>query len=122
MFAITAGCTTDLGLATVRVAGDHARPVHHALVVDRSRLSSGAFLSCADAHAATVELDADDQTFQWPCTDGKGATKSLPPATYNVKIKLLDATGTVLSITPTMPVAGHRRPAERARQRPLRRQ
>ncbi len=69
------------------------------------RPSSGAYLSCADAHASTVEIDANDQTFQWPCTDGKGATKSLPPATYSVKIKLLDATGTVLSITPTMPVA-----------------
>jgi hypothetical protein len=76
--------------------------------VSNGRVSNGqgsAFLSCADAHAATVELDANDQTFQWPCTNGKAATKSLPPATYSVKIKLLDATGTVLSLTPTMPVS-----------------
>jgi hypothetical protein len=103
MFAITAGCTTDLGLApffSPVITPDQ----YISLSWSIDRPSSGAYLSCADAHAQTVELDANDQTFQWPCTDGKGATKSLPPATYSVKIKLLDATGTVLSITPTMPV------------------
>jgi hypothetical protein len=104
MFAITAGCTTDLGLApffSPVITPDQ----YISLSWSIDRPSNGAYLSCADAHASTVELDANDQTFQWPCTDGKGATKSLPPATYSVKIKLLDATGTVLSITPTMPVA-----------------
>jgi hypothetical protein len=104
MFAISAGCTSDLGLATFTspvVTADQ----YIALSWSIDRLSNGAFLSCADAQAQAVELDADDQTFQWPCADGRGATKSLPPATYSVKIKLLDATGNVLSITPTMPVS-----------------
>jgi hypothetical protein len=103
MFAISAGCTTDLGLATFTspvVASDQ----YISLSWSIDRLASGHLLSCADANASTVELDADDQTFQWPCSDGRGATKSLPPASYNVTIKLLDATGTVLSITKTMAV------------------
>ncbi len=104
MFAITASCTTDLGLATF--ASPVVTPDQYiALSWSIDRPSTRAFLSCADAQAATVELDAGDQTFQWPCTDGKAATRSLPPATYSVTIKLLDATGTVLSLTPTMPVA-----------------
>lgn len=103
MFAITAGCTTDLGLApffSPVITPDQ----YISLSWSIDRVSGGGYLSCADAHASTVELDANDQTFQWPCTDGKGATTSLSPATYSVKIKLLDETGTVLSITPTMPV------------------
>ena len=103
MFAITPGCTSDLGLA------DFTLPVTTpdqfiSLSWSIDRLSNGAFLSCADAQASSVELDAGDQTFTWPCTDGRGVTKSLPPATYNVSIKLLDATGKPLSLTPTMPV------------------
>ena len=103
MFAITAGCTSDLGLATFSspvVTPDQFISLSWSI----DRLSNGAFLSCADAQAQAVELDADDQTFTWPCTDGRGATKSLPPSTYSVTIKLLDATGTALSVTPTMPV------------------
>ena len=104
MFAISAGCTTDLGLATFTspvITADQYITLSWSI----DRLSSGAFLSCADANASAVELDANDQTFQWPCTDGRGATKSLPPATYSVTIKLLDATGTALSVTKTMPVS-----------------
>ncbi len=103
MYAITAGCTVDLGLATF--PSPVTTPDQYVTLswsIDRQ--SSGAFLSCADAQASAVELDAGDVTFQWPCTNRKGATKSLPPATYDVKIKLLDATGTVLSVTPSMPV------------------
>lgn len=103
MFTITASCTTDLGLAPFTspvIAPDQ----YISLSWSIDRLSSGAYLSCADAQASTVELDANDQTFQWPCTDKKGATKSLPPGTYNVTIKLLDATATPLSVTATMGV------------------
>jgi hypothetical protein len=103
MYTITSGCTVDLGLATFpSPVTTPDQYITLSWAIDRK--STGDLLSCADAQASSVELDADDMTFQWPCTNRKAATKSLAPATYDVKIKLLDATGTVLSITPSMPV------------------
>jgi len=104
MYSIADGCTTDLGLATF--AAHVTTPDQYmTLTWTIDRQASGAPLSCADAHAATVELDASGTAYQWPCTDGKGATKSLVAGSFDVAIKLLDASGTVLSVTPgTVPV------------------
>ena len=102
-YSITAGCSTDLGLVpfeAVVTAPDQYITLSWAV----DRYLTGVGLSCAEAHATKVELDAGAQTFSWACADGKAATGSLPAATYQVTVKLLDATGTVLSVTPTMPV------------------
>jgi hypothetical protein len=103
-FTISAGCSTDLGLVpfeAVVTTPDQFITLTWAV----ERVVTGAPLTCADAHATTVELDAGTTAFRWPCSNGKGATGSLAPGSQDVAIKLLDATGTVLSLTPTMPVA-----------------
>jgi hypothetical protein len=103
-FSIAAGCTTDLGLVpfeAVVTTPDQYITLSWSVVRDQTN----APLSCADAQAATVELDASGIASQWPCGDGKGATPSLSAASYDVALKLLDASGTVLSQTLTMPVS-----------------
>jgi hypothetical protein len=103
-FAITAGCSTDLGhvpFEAVVTTPDQFISLTWAV----ERYGTGAPLSCADAHATHVELTAGTTKFQWPCSNGQGATDSLAAGSYDVSIKLLDATGTALSLTPTMPVA-----------------
>ena len=61
-------------------------------------------MSCAGANADRVVLTAGATSYEWPCAAGKGATAPLAPGSYDVSVKLLDATGTALSVTPTMPV------------------
>jgi hypothetical protein len=102
-YPLSAGCSTDLGLVPFEaVVTTPDQFITLSWTIDR--FTTRALLSCAEAHPAQVELDVGTNTFLWPCTDGKGATGSLPAATYSVAVKLLDATGTVLSLTPSMPV------------------
>ena len=102
-YPLSAGCSTDLGLVPFEaVVTTPDQFITLSWTIDR--FATGAPLSCAAAHAAEVELDVGSSTFQWPCADGKAATGSLPADTYSVAVKLLDATGTVLSLTPSMPV------------------
>jgi len=102
-YRIDAGCVTDLGLVPFE-ANVTATDPYITLSWTIDRVLTGAALTCADAHADKVALDAGTTTFQWPCATGKGATAPLAPGSYDVTIKLLDATGTPLSVTPTMPV------------------
>lgn len=103
-YDITAGCVTDLGLVPFEAVVSAANP-YITLSWSIDRVLTGAALSCADAHADKVVLTAGNTTYEWPCALGKGATAPLAPASYDVNVKLLDATGTALSVTPTMPVA-----------------
>ena len=103
-FTITEKCTTDLGLVpfeAVVTTPDQYMTLAWTVVRDLT----DAPLGCADAHAATVELDASGTPYQWPCANGKGATPSLTAGSYDVVLKLLDATGSVLSKTPANSVS-----------------
>ena len=102
-YTIATGCVTDLGAVPFEAVITASDP-YITLSWSIDRVLSGAPLTCADAHADKVALDAGANTFTWPCATGKGATAPLAPGTYDVTIKLLDATGTPLSVTPTMPV------------------
>jgi hypothetical protein len=61
-------------------------------------------LTCAQAKAATVELDIGATRFQWACSDGNGRTATVAPGRYTVAVSLLDAGGVLLSMTPTADV------------------
>jgi hypothetical protein len=101
-YPVQAGCSTDLGLVPFDAA--LTTPDQFISLSWSIETVAGVRRTCATAHAATVELDAGTNTFRWPCINGEAATTSLAPASYPVTIKLLDATGTVLSVTPSMPV------------------
>ena len=103
-YAVAAGCVTDLGLVPFEAVVTAGNP-YITLSWTIDRVLTGAALSCADAHADKVVLSAGTTTYDWPCAVGKGATAPLAPGSYDVNVKLLDATGTALSVTPTMPVA-----------------
>jgi len=66
--------------------------------------ATGQPLSCGGAGADTVELVLSGQTFDAACGDGQILTTALNPGTYDADFTLLDANGTVLSMTPTMSV------------------
>jgi hypothetical protein len=102
-YPVTAGCVTNLGLVPFEAVVTAADP-YITLSWNIDRVLTGATLSCADAHASKVVLTAGTTPYEWPCGAGKGATPPLAPGSYDVNVKLLDATGTALSLTPTMPV------------------
>jgi hypothetical protein len=103
-YDIAANCVTDLGLVPFEAVVTAANPyITLSWAIDR--VVTGAALSCASAHADKVVLTAGTTAYDWPCAAGKGATPPLAPGSYDVNVKLLDATGTALSVTPTMPVA-----------------
>lgn len=102
-YGVAASCVTDLGLVPFEAVVTAANP-YITLSWSIDRVVTGAALSCADAHADKVVLTAGATSYEWPCATGKGATPPLAPASYDVNVKLLDATGTALSVTPTMPV------------------
>jgi len=64
---------------------------------------NGTTLSCAQASAATVQVDDGSQQFNFACGDGHD-TAYLAAGSYPVTIRLLDASGTALSLTSTMTV------------------
>jgi hypothetical protein len=110
-YAITAGCTTDLGSVPFQaVVTTPDQYLTLSWTIDRP--PNSARLSCSDANAAKVELDAGQTTFQWPCSDGKAATTTLAAGTYPVTIKLLDPQGTALSVTSTMNVTIDTQPVD----------
>jgi hypothetical protein len=102
-YTVAAGCVTDLGAVPFEAVVTASDP-YITLSWSIDRVLSGAPLTCADAKADKVALDAGTTTFTWSCATGKGATAPLAPGSYDVTIKLLDAAGTPLSVTPTMPV------------------
>jgi hypothetical protein len=101
-YPINAGCSTDLGLVPFEAVKTTATQ-YFTLSWTIDRVGTSAPLSCAQAHATTIELDAGATSFAWPCANGKAASGSLAPDVYAVAVKLLDATGTVLSATSSMP-------------------
>ena len=102
-YAIGAGCVTDLGLVPFEAVVTASDP-YITLSWTIDRVLTGAPLSCAGANADKVVLTAGATSYEWSCAIGKGATAPLAPGSYDVNVKLLDATGTALSVTPTMPV------------------
>jgi hypothetical protein len=110
-YDIAANCVTDLGRVPFEAVVTAVNP-YLTLSWTIDRVVTGATLSCADAHAAKVVLTAGTTAYEWPCAAGQGATPPLAPGNYDVNVKLLDATGTALSVTSTMPVvvsAGQRK-------------
>jgi hypothetical protein len=103
-YIVAPTCVTDLGLVPFEAVVTAADP-YITLSWTIDRVLTGAALSCADAHADKVVLGVGTTNYDWPCALGKGATAPLAPGSYDVSVKLIDATGTALSLTPTMPVA-----------------
>jgi hypothetical protein len=66
------------------------------------RAATGAALTCAQAAAEKVRLEAGAKTFDLPCAPGSGRTPALAPGEYPVKLSLLGAQDAPLSVTGTM--------------------
>jgi hypothetical protein len=110
-YTIAAGCTTDLG-PVIFDAIVTTPDQYLSLSWSIDRPPASALLSCDQAGAAKVELDAASTTFQWPCRDGQGATTTLAAGSYPVTVKLLDGQGAPLSVTPTMNVTVASQPVD----------
>jgi hypothetical protein len=107
-YSITTGQTTDLGnheFASSQGTSGAGTGQAIKLAWSIERAGTTTIITCADAGAATVELDVGTQQFPFPCGDGSGQTPSLTVGTYPTTIRLLDAQGAALSVTPTMDVA-----------------
>jgi hypothetical protein len=91
-FTVQAGEVTDLGVVVLEV-----QSFQLAWTLQRG----GQPISCADANATTVELNAQRMnepqvTYAFPCTAGQGATPAIVLGTYLVGVKLRGTNGTVL--------------------------
>jgi hypothetical protein len=102
-YTISANCFTDLGVVPFEAVVT-APDQYLSLSWSVDKQATFAPLSCAQANAATVELDAGSLTFDWPCVSGRASTATIAPGSYAVTVKLLDPSGTVLSLTQSMTV------------------
>jgi len=103
-FTVTAGQTTDLGSIPFSASQGLTGP-GQGLGLSWTISRQGASITCDQAGAATLEIDVGDQKFPFTCSDGSATSPPVAPGTYPVTLRLLDAQGTALSVTQTMPVA-----------------